>query len=162
MYSSALWNHSTPVIAIYALDCGKDLEVCETFILKVTKVLREGRRGGAKEFCTTGDLSVELGSLCADEDDIEELSEMYGPLCWHGCELDHGGSRSCCGMESRRGSIARLPPRGPIAAERERPVGKKEKHGWKTLSDQGGHGTGRASAMMRKHGSPGTTARFML
>ena len=79
------------MMAVYAPDCRKDLEVYETFILKVIKVLWEGRRGGAKEFYITGDLNAELGLLCADEDDVEELNEMYGPLCWQGCENDHGG-----------------------------------------------------------------------
>ena len=35
-----------------------------------------------------GDLNVELGLLCTD--DFDELNEMYGPLCWQGCENDHG------------------------------------------------------------------------
>ena len=34
---------------------------------------------------------MELGLLCADEDDIGEFNEMHGPLCWQGCERDHGG-----------------------------------------------------------------------
>ena len=45
---------------------------------------------GAKDFKITGDLIVELGLLWTDEDDIGELNEMYGPLCWQGCENDHG------------------------------------------------------------------------
>ena len=117
-------------MAVYAPDCGKDLEVYETFVLNVTKVKREGRRGGAREFHITGDLNVELdiycvqtkktsrsseghlregrraggkelyitsdfnvelGSLCTDEADIGEFHEMYGLLCWQGCERDHSG-----------------------------------------------------------------------
>ena len=69
-------------------DCKKDLNVYETFILNVAKILREGRRAGAKDLYITGDLNVELGLLCTD--DFDELNEMYGPLCWQGCENDHG------------------------------------------------------------------------
>ena len=46
-----------------------------------TKVLWEGRRAGAKTFYIAGDLNVELGLLCTDDDDddVKELNEMYGP-----------------------------------------------------------------------------------
>ena len=44
-----------------------------------------------KNSAFTGYLNAELGLLRTDEDDIEELNEMYGPLCWQGCENDHGG-----------------------------------------------------------------------
>ena len=54
-------------------------------------MLREGRRGGDGEFYITGDLNVELGLMCTDDTNIEELNEMYGPLCWQGYEQDHGG-----------------------------------------------------------------------
>ena len=66
-------------------------EMYETCISSVVEVLRERRRGGAKDFCTTGDLNVELGLMCTDENDIEELMEMYGPLCWQGYDKDPGG-----------------------------------------------------------------------
>ena len=82
------------VMAVHAPDCGKDLEMYEPFISSVTEVLREGRRGGAREFYVTVDLNVELGLMCTDEKDIEELNVMYGPLCWQGYERDHGGARS--------------------------------------------------------------------
>ena len=36
------------------------------------RVLLEGRRGGAKDHIT-GDLNVDLGMMCTDENDIEEL-----------------------------------------------------------------------------------------
>ena len=55
------------------------------------KVLREGRRGGAKDFYITGDLNVELGMMCTDENDIEELTKMYGSMCWQGYDKDPGG-----------------------------------------------------------------------
>ena len=88
------------VMAIYRPDCKNDMDVYETFILSVTKLLREGRRAGTKEFFITGDLNVELGLLCTDEDDIGEFKEMYGPLCWQGCERDHGVFRKLiwCGI----------------------------------------------------------------
>ena len=77
---------TTLVMAVCAPDFGKDLEMYEAFISSVTKVLREGRRGGAREFYITGDLNVELGLMCTDEKDIEELNEMHGTLCWQGYE----------------------------------------------------------------------------
>ena len=40
----------------------------------------------SKRILFISDLIVELGLLCADEDDIGELNEMYAPLCWQGCE----------------------------------------------------------------------------
>ena len=33
---------------------------------------------------------MELELLCTDEDDTEELNEMYGLLCWQGCGNDQG------------------------------------------------------------------------
>ena len=71
--------------------CKKDLDVYDSFISSVTNILREGRRGGAREFHIGGDLNGGLGLLCTDEEDIEELNEMYGPLCWQVCERDHSG-----------------------------------------------------------------------
>ena len=52
---------TTLVMAVYAPDCGKDLEMYEALISSVTRVMREGRRGGAREFYITGDLNVEMG-----------------------------------------------------------------------------------------------------
>ena len=79
------------MMAVIAPDCGKDLDAYEIFILNVTKTLKGGRRAGAKESYITGDLNVELGILCTDEDDIGGLDEMRGLLCWQKCENDHGG-----------------------------------------------------------------------
>ena len=42
----------------------------------------------------TGDFYVELGLLCTDEDDFNELNEMCGPLCWQGVKTIMAGSRS--------------------------------------------------------------------
>ena len=33
----------------------------------------------------SGDLKVELGMMCTDGNDVEDLTAMYGPLCWQGC-----------------------------------------------------------------------------
>ena len=81
---------TTLVMAAYALDRGIDSEVYETLMFNVTKVLRERRRDGAKEFDITRDLNVELRLRCTDDDDIEEINEMYGPLYRQGCENDQG------------------------------------------------------------------------
>ena len=56
--------------AVYVLDSHKDLHVRETFVEDVTKVLWEGRRAGAKTFYIAGDVHVELGLLCTDDDDV--------------------------------------------------------------------------------------------
>ena len=40
------------------------------------------------------DFSVELGLLCTDDDDNDELNEMCGPLCWQDYERDPADSRS--------------------------------------------------------------------
>ena len=51
----------------------------------------EGRRAEANTFYIASDLNVELGLLCTDEDEVEELNEMKSPLCWQGCDTDQGG-----------------------------------------------------------------------
>ena len=33
-----------------------------------------------KKFYISGDLNVELGMMCTDMEDAEELAEIYGPL----------------------------------------------------------------------------------
>ena len=77
------------VMVVNAPDCKKDLDVHETFIVYVTKILWEGRPAGAKDLYITGDLNVELGVMCTDEHDNDELNEIHGPkhgasglLCW--------------------------------------------------------------------------------
>ena len=59
------------MVADYAPDSSKDMEMYETFLVNVLKVLREGRRGGTRDLYITGDLNVELGVMCRDEKDIE-------------------------------------------------------------------------------------------
>ena len=82
------------VMAVHAPDCKKHLDVFETFIVNVTKITRAGRRAGAKDFYITGDLNVELGILCTDEDDIGDLNEMYGPCVGKGVRTIMAVSRS--------------------------------------------------------------------
>ena len=84
---TAILFGSTLVMAVYAPDSSKDMELYETRVSSVLWVLREG----AKRFYITGDLNVELGMICTDENDIKELNEMYGPLCWQWYDHDPGG-----------------------------------------------------------------------
>ena len=42
----------------------------------MVKILREGRKGGARDFYITSDFNVELGLMCIDENDNEELMKM--------------------------------------------------------------------------------------
>ena len=58
-------------------DCRKDLDVDETFIVIVTR------------HSTLRVTSIELGLRRADDD--AELSDMYGWLCWQGCDSDQRG-----------------------------------------------------------------------
>ena len=78
---TAVFFKAAFVVVVYAPDCKKDLDACETCIMTVTKVLWEGRRARAKDFYITGDFYVELGFFCTDEDDNDELNAMYGPVC---------------------------------------------------------------------------------
>ena len=78
------------VMAVCAPDCHNDLDVHEKFVKDATRILREGCRAGAKKFYVAGDLNVELWLLCARDNDFEELTEMYGPLCWQGYNTDPG------------------------------------------------------------------------
>ena len=73
MYSCFLLNHSGD---------GRLRSRLEAFISSVLQVLREGRRGGAREFHITRNLHAVLGIMCTDEKEIEVLNEMYGSLCW--------------------------------------------------------------------------------
>ena len=47
-------------------------------------------------FGIIGDLNVELGMMCTDENDIKELNEMYGLLCWQRYDHDLGGLNKTC------------------------------------------------------------------
>ena len=85
---------TTLVVAAYAPDSTKGMEMHKAFISSVLRVRREGRRGGARDFYITGDINVVLGMMCTDENDIEDLNEMYGPLCWQGYDRDPGGFKN--------------------------------------------------------------------
>ena len=81
------------VMAVYAPDSSesKSLEMYEACISSVVQVLRDGRRGGTKDFYITSDLNVELGMMRTDEKDIEEPEGMDGFLYRHGYDKDPGG-----------------------------------------------------------------------
>ena len=100
------------VMAVYAPDSKKSLESYEDCISSIAEVLREGRKGGARDFNITGDFNVELGLTCIDEKGNEELTKMYGPLCWQGYDKAPGGFKKSCGMESWKILIVRCPLRG--------------------------------------------------
>ena len=51
--------------------------------------VQEGRQPGARRIYIAGDLTIELGLLCTGNDDVGELSEMYGPLCWQFCDAEY-------------------------------------------------------------------------
>ena len=80
--------------AVFDPDYKKDLDEYETLIMNVTRILREGRRAGAQDFHITSDFNVELGLFCTEDDDNDELNEMYGPFCWQGWENDQGGFKT--------------------------------------------------------------------
>ena len=84
---------SVMVMSVYAPDCKKELKIYEKFVEDAKKILREGRREGAKSFYIAGDLNVELGLLCTGDDDVDEINEMYGPLCWQNYDNDAGGHK---------------------------------------------------------------------
>ena len=78
------------VMSVYAPDSKKSVEMYEECIASVAKVLREGRKGGARNFYIAGDINVELGLICTEENGEEELTNLCGPLCWHGYDKDPG------------------------------------------------------------------------
>ena len=56
--------------------------------------LRYCGKGDVEETDTshiTGDLIVELGMMCTDENDMEELNELHASLCWQRYDRDPGG-----------------------------------------------------------------------
>ena len=77
---TAILFGTTLVMAVCAPDSRKSLEMYEKCISSVVKVLREGRKGGARDFYMTSDFNVELGLTCNDEKDNKELTKIYGPF----------------------------------------------------------------------------------
>ena len=72
---------------------------------------------------------MELGTLCTDEDDIDELSEMHGPLCWQGCGNDHGGFKKLmyCKVTSTWSNCGREREKRPWRTNISVKKGKKER-----------------------------------
>ena len=52
----------------------------EESICSVVGLLREGRKGGARDFYIAGDFNVELGLICTDGNDEEEADENVWSL----------------------------------------------------------------------------------
>ena len=86
------------VMAENAPDSSKSLEMYVDYISSVVQVLREGRKGGAKDFYITGDNNADLGLMCADDNDEGELTKLYGPFCWQRYDKERGGFKKKCGM----------------------------------------------------------------
>ena len=97
---TAIQFGTTMVMAVNAPDSKKSLEMFEECIASVVKVLREGRESGAKNFCIAGDINVEMGLMCTDENGEEELTKLCGPQCWQEYDKDVAVSRRSCGMGS--------------------------------------------------------------
>ena len=76
---TAILFRTTMVMSVYAPDSRKSLEMYEECIASVVKVLREGRKGGVRNFYIPGDINVELGLMCTNENEEEELTKLYGP-----------------------------------------------------------------------------------
>ena len=72
----------------------------EECIASVVKVLREGRKGGARNYYIAGDINVEFGLMCTDENDEEDLTKLYVPLCWQGNDKDPDGFKKSGGLGS--------------------------------------------------------------
>ena len=74
-------------VCVYALDSAKGFEEYEKFMQELMKVMTEGRKEGANRFFIVGDLNIELGFSCEDD----EMKEIYCPQCWFGVEADPAG-----------------------------------------------------------------------
>ena len=59
------------VMSVSAPDSKKSLEMHEECIARVVKVVHEGRKGGARNFHIAGDINVELGLMCTNENEEE-------------------------------------------------------------------------------------------
>ena len=74
----------------------------------------------AKDFYILNDLDVEVGMMCTNENDIEEPTGMYGPLCWHGHDKNPGGLKKMMRHGIRKEFNCKPLPRGPCTEEKEK------------------------------------------
>ena len=72
----------------------KNFEGYEKFVGEMTKVLVEGPWEGATRFFIAGDLNIEPGPRCTDDDE-----EMHGPQCWHGTDTHPGRFKKTMWLE---------------------------------------------------------------
>ena len=79
------------VMSVCAPDTSKSMEMYEECIASVVKNIREGRKGGARNFYIAGDIGVELGLMCTNENEQEELTKLCGPLRLQGYDKDLAG-----------------------------------------------------------------------
>ena len=75
-------------MCVSALDSAKDHAEYEKDMQGLTKMVLEGRNGGAKRFFVPGDLNIELGFLCMDEED--EMKDISEPQYWYGIDAVPG------------------------------------------------------------------------
>ena len=99
MYSSTLWNHVGDGRLRSRLRRGfgsvRDIHF-ECYQSLAGRTSRRRQRIPHDRRSQRGDGIF----LCTDGEDIEELNEMFGPLCWQGYENDHGGFKKLmwCGI----------------------------------------------------------------
>ena len=91
------------VMAVYAPDSKKSLEMHKECVSSVVKVLRES---------STGDFNIESGLMCTDENDHEELTKLYLPLWWQGYDKDPGGFKKIIWHGIMREFDCKCPLRG--------------------------------------------------
>ena len=87
-----------------------------------------------------GDLNVELGLLCTDDDEVEELNEMYGPLRWQACDNDQGGIEKLMWYEIMNEFICKVTSTRS-SCDREREIAFMHRlflEGWKRKDDAAG------------------------
>ena len=95
---TAILFGTTMVLSVLAPDSKKSVEMYEEG--SAVKVPREGRKVGAMNFYIAGDINVELGLMCTNENEEDELTKLYGPLCWQGYDKGTGGFKKImwCGI----------------------------------------------------------------
>ena len=75
---------------------------------------------GARRFHIASDLNIELGLLCSIDDDVGEVSEMYGPQCWQGCDVD-------VGTTLRKNEIVKLLLPGRVATIKQMAFARRQR-----------------------------------